>query len=408
MDALLKFVEFERAVVERAGQAEAVFDKALLARAVAVVHRAHLRERHVGFIHKEDEILGKIVDERQRRGTDGTAADDAGIVLDARAIAQLAQHLDIVARALADALGLDRLALGEKLRLALVEFTVDLHDGALEFVLRCDIMRGGIDGDVLERARHLTVDGVEFTDPVDLVAEEFDAHGLVAVIRGVEFHRVAAHAEAVALKGDVVALVADLDEALQEEVALHRHARAERDHELFKVLRLAKAINARYGRDDDHIAPLEQRAGGGEAQAVDLFVRGGILCDVGIRMGDIGLGLIVVVVGDKVFHRVFGEKLLELRAKLRGEGLIVREHERGALDLFDDACHRERLARARDAEQDLLVQAHLHALRELFDGLRLVARGLEGRVQLKFHIRFPSFPAEARCAAGRQSRRPRR
>ena len=121
-----------------------------------------------------------------------------------------------------------------------------------------------------------------------------------------------------------------------------------------------------------------------------------------------GLGLVVVVVGDKVLHRVFGEKLLELRAQLRGEGLVVRQHERGALDFFDDARHREGLARAGHAEQHLLVEPQLHALRELFDGLGLVARGLEGRVQLKFHIRFPSFPAEVRCAAGRQSRRPRR
>ena len=215
MDALLEFVEFERAVVERAGQAEAVFDQTLLARAVAVVHRAHLRERDVGFIHKEEEILGEIVEERQRRGADGAAADDAGIVLDARAVAKLAQHLDVVARALADALRLHRLALGEKLRLALVKLTVDLHDGALQFVLRCNVMRGRIDGDVLKRARHLTVDGVEFADPVDLVAEELDAHGLVAVVRRVELHRVAAHAEAVALKGNVVALVANFDEALQ-------------------------------------------------------------------------------------------------------------------------------------------------------------------------------------------------
>ena len=67
---------------------------------------------------------------------------------------------------------------------------------------------------MLERARHLTAHGVEFADPVDLVAEEFDAHGLVAVVRRVELHRVAAHAEAVALKCDVVALVANFDEPL--------------------------------------------------------------------------------------------------------------------------------------------------------------------------------------------------
>lgn len=67
---------------------------------------------------------------------------------------------------------------------------------------------------MLERARHLTAHGVEFADPVDLVAEELDAHGLVAVVRRVELHRVAAHAEAVALKCDVVALVANFDEPL--------------------------------------------------------------------------------------------------------------------------------------------------------------------------------------------------
>ena len=67
---------------------------------------------------------------------------------------------------------------------------------------------------MLESARHLTVDGVEFADPVNFVAEEFDAHGLVAVVGGVELHRIAAHAEAVALKGNVVALVANFDEPL--------------------------------------------------------------------------------------------------------------------------------------------------------------------------------------------------
>ena len=166
------------------------------------------------FIHKEQKILGEVVDERQRRRADRSPADDAGIVFDARAVAQLAQHLDIVARALADALGLDGLALGQKLRLALVELLVDLNDGALQFVLRRDIVRSWVDGDVLERARHLTVDGIEFADPVDLVAEEFDAHGLVAVVCGVELHRVAAHAEAVALEGDVVSLVANFDQSL--------------------------------------------------------------------------------------------------------------------------------------------------------------------------------------------------
>ena len=46
-DMLPEFVEFERPVVERRVQTKAVFDKALLSRTVARVHRAHLRKRDV-------------------------------------------------------------------------------------------------------------------------------------------------------------------------------------------------------------------------------------------------------------------------------------------------------------------------------------------------------------------------
>ena len=75
-------------------------------------------------------------------------------------------------------------------------------------------MRRGVDGDVLERARHHAGHGLELADGVDLVAEELHAHRAVAPVGGVNVHRVAAHAEAVALKGDVVALVANFDEPL--------------------------------------------------------------------------------------------------------------------------------------------------------------------------------------------------
>jgi len=66
------------------------------------------------------------------------------------------------------------------------------------------------------------VTGWNSADGVDLVAEELHAHRAVAPVGGVDVHRVAAHAEAVALKGDVVALVAILHQTAQQLVALHR------------------------------------------------------------------------------------------------------------------------------------------------------------------------------------------
>ena len=87
----------------------------------------------------------------------------------------------------------------------------------------------------------------------------------------------------------------------------------------------------RHAGDDDHVAAREQRGGRGVAQAVDLLVDRRVLLDVEVLGRDVGLGLVVVVVGDEVLDRVVGEERAELVAQLRGERLVVREHERRAL-----------------------------------------------------------------------------
>ena len=93
-------------------------------------------------------------------------------------------------------------------------------------------------------------------------------------------------------------------------------------------------------------------------------------------MGDIGLRLIVVVIADEILHGVVGEKLPELLAQLGRQGLIVGQHQCGALHLFDDLGHGVGLAGAGNAQQHLLPQAVFNALGQLFDGLGLVTGGL--------------------------------
>ena len=67
VQTVVELVKIERAVVIRARQTEAVFDQTFLAGAVAVIHGAHLRERHMTLVHDKQKILGKVVDERVRR-----------------------------------------------------------------------------------------------------------------------------------------------------------------------------------------------------------------------------------------------------------------------------------------------------------------------------------------------------
>ena len=112
------------------------------------------------------------------------------------------------------------------------------------------------------------------------------------------------------------------------------------------------------------------------AHAVDLLVDRAFLLDIGVGPRHIGLGLVVVVVGDEILHRVLGKEALHLAIELGGQGLVRRQDQGRALQMLDDMGHGEGLARAGDAQQDLVALLALEPGDELDDGLGLVARGL--------------------------------
>ena len=113
-----------------------------------------------------------------------------------------------------------------------------------------------------------------------------------------------------------------------------RDALALLEHEQHAVIGLgrAEAVNAGDGGDDDDVAALEERARGAHAQLVELVVDRGFLFDVGVARGHVGFRLVVIVIADEIFDGVLREEGLEFVVELRGERLIVREDDRGAID----------------------------------------------------------------------------
>src|SRR4051794_30814891 len=144
-----ELLERLRAVVERAGQPEAVVDQRRLARAVALVHAADLRHGLVRLVDEADEVLREVVDQAVRAGARRAPVEDARVVLDPRAEPDFAQHLHVVLRALAQAMGLEQLALGLELGAAGVELAADLLDRALHRALLDVVVGGRPDRDVL-------------------------------------------------------------------------------------------------------------------------------------------------------------------------------------------------------------------------------------------------------------------
>ena len=257
---------------------------------------------------------------------------------------------------------LEQLALGLQLGAALVELAPDLGDRGVDRALLDRVVRGRPDGDVLEVGlEELAGERVEVLELLDLVAEQGGPVGRLGV-GGEDLQRVAPDAERAPPEGRVVPGVLDRDELAQETVAVDLLALAQDLHVGVVGLRRPHAEDARDRGDDHDVAAGEQRGGGRVAQPVDLLVDRRVLLDVEVPAGDVGLGLVVVVVGDEELHGVLGEVGPELVAELGRERLVVGDHQRRALELLHDPRHRHRLAGAGGAEQRGVALAGADAL----------------------------------------------
>ena len=179
-------------------------------------------------------------------------------------------------------------------------------------------MRGREDHHLVKVPEHLPGEHVKAGHPLDFVAEQLDPDGVFLIGR-VHLDRVAPDAKASPHEVLVIALVVHLDEVSEDRPLVVQLAGVHHEDAVPVLLRGPEAIDARDGCHHDDVAPREQAGGGGVAQPVDLVVDGGVLLDVGVRRRQVGLGLVVVVVGDEVLHPVLREEGPELAGQLSGE-----------------------------------------------------------------------------------------
>ncbi len=176
-------------------------------------------------------------------------------------------------------------------------------------------------------------------------------------------------------KSCVVALVKDLDQPPGDVFAADLLPLFQQQQHAVIGLGRAQAVDAADRGDDDGVAPLKQRAGGGEPELVQFLIDGGFFLDVEVAGRNVGLGLVVVVVGNEILDRIAGKNCLELVEELGSQGLIVGQDQRRAIRLLDDLGHGEGLARAGDPEQGLVLLAGGQPGDEFLDRAALVAAG---------------------------------
>ena len=377
MDHVVKLLEAQWAVVEGRRQAETILHKVLLAGAIATIHGIDLWHADVALVDDQQEILGEEIEQAIGALAGFAPVEIARVVLNARAVAQLLDHLHVILHALLDALGLD--AIAQLLEVVDLSHQVVLYptDGALGLLLARHKEVGRINLVLVETLQRAQGERVALLDGVDLVVPPTNAQHVVAVGHGHQ-HRIALDGEIASLQVDVVAHIERVDQLAEKLIAVELLAAPDGHHVLLHRHGCAHTIDARHRRhDDDVLSARQQVADGGQTELVDLFVDGEVFLNIGVGGGQISLGLIVVVIRHVIVDGVIGEEAAHLLIELGGERLVMAQYQRGLVDVGNDIGHRERLTRTGHTKQHLGRVALAYAVGELPDGLGLVARGLE-------------------------------
>ena len=164
-----------------------------------MIHALQLRNRLVAFVDEHQRVMRQIIEQRGRRLARQASGEMARIILDAVAIADLADHLQVEHGALPQALRLDPLAL-------LFEFAFP----PVQLVLRCCAAPGraspasshSASSDrwaAAGKSASLGPSADRSAQRLDLIAPQLDAVGGVVVSRE-NFDYVAAHSKRPALE----------------------------------------------------------------------------------------------------------------------------------------------------------------------------------------------------------------
>ena len=245
----------------------------------------------------------------------------------------------------------------------------------------------GINVQFVKLAERLAGEWIDDRQGVHFVAEEFDAQG-VFLRRRPYFQHVAAHAKFAARKSDVVPLVLNIHQAQEQFVAVDGLTLGQENHHALVIGGRTEAVDARHAGDDDDVLAADEGGGGGETQPVDGLVDLRVFFDVNVALRDVGFGLVIVVIADEIMDGVPRKEGAELFVELRGQRLVVGQHQRRLTELCDHVACREGFARARGAEQRLTTAARVKTFDKLGDGFGLIAGGLElaGQLKIRGHV----------------------
>ncbi|MPN42075.1 hypothetical protein SDC9_189631 [bioreactor metagenome] len=146
------------------------------------------------------------------------------------------------------------------------------------------------------------------------------------------------------MKIQFVALVLHFGKTLDDLPLSHAIADPHGQDHLVVLVPVADAVDARHRRDDHAVPSFKQALGRGEPHLLDVLVNRRILLDEQVARRNVGLGLVIVVIGNEVLDRIFRQEFAKLGIQLCRQRLVRRQHQRRPAGTGDHVGHRIRFA----------------------------------------------------------------
>ena len=153
---------------------------------------------------------------------------------------------------------------------------------------------------------------IKLCDPIDLISEKLHPDRILKGRYRNDLQHIALHPESTTPKIHIISHVLNIDQLPDHIIPVLVHTRAQRNHHFPVIIRITNPIDTGYRRYYDHIPPLNQCSSRTVSQLIDFIIDCRILRNIGICRWHICLRLIIIIIGNKILHRIMWEECLKL------------------------------------------------------------------------------------------------
>ena len=141
------------------------------------------------FVEERHEIFREVIEQCERSRPRFAPVDVPRVILDAAAITKHFHHLEVVKRALLDALRLQKFADRVEILEAFLEFFFDSDNGLVDVFLIGHVMLRAVNHARGQFGQNLAGQKIEHRHALEVIAPKFQAHWML-VVGGPDFNHV--------------------------------------------------------------------------------------------------------------------------------------------------------------------------------------------------------------------------